>query len=169
MQQEDDFDDVPWAPPELREKHEAALGRFMLAFNELDHLLTGLLEIVLSRLDRTDLIKVRGTEIAKKDFSFRIYVLDVLKSTPEGQGIANVPVKDLRDLAGQRAILAHAHMDQNPFDGSYRLVKSGEDKGGDFTSKRIDGMTKQAESLRLSLRNAQAFYEFSEVAVPQTE
>ena len=34
-----DDDDVPGPSPEIRQDYQAALGRFILAFNELDYLL----------------------------------------------------------------------------------------------------------------------------------
>ena len=49
-----DDDDVPWASPEIRQQYEAALGRFILAFNELDNLLTEIIQTTLERLDRGD-------------------------------------------------------------------------------------------------------------------
>jgi hypothetical protein len=30
-------DDIPWADPAIRTDYETALGRFRLAFNEVDH------------------------------------------------------------------------------------------------------------------------------------
>jgi hypothetical protein len=38
----DDDEAIPFASPEIREAYEAALGRFMLAFNEMDNLITDL-------------------------------------------------------------------------------------------------------------------------------
>jgi hypothetical protein len=36
--------------PEIRSNYEAALGRFILSFNELDNLLTEIIETILERL-----------------------------------------------------------------------------------------------------------------------
>ncbi len=51
-----DDDGVPWASPEIQTAYEAALGRFMLAFNRLDNLLTVVVSLVLQENGRADLI-----------------------------------------------------------------------------------------------------------------
>lgn len=167
---EDDFedDDIPWASPEIRQRYEASLGAFMLAFNQVDHLLACVLETILRRLGRRDLVD-GANGIAKKDFAFRVYVLDLLKSTPEGRGVSLICCQELRQLAKDRAILAHGHMDQNPFDGSYRLIWKGDDKGEGFTEERIDGLTSRARALWDALRYAEAFYVFDAVDVPTVD
>jgi hypothetical protein len=40
---EEDDEDIPWADPQIRLDYEAALGRFILAFNELDYYLSMLI------------------------------------------------------------------------------------------------------------------------------
>lgn len=157
----DDFDDgVPWAPPEIREEYTAALGRFILAYNQLDYLLTQILTMALTKLGRDDIISYKGREIQKQDFSSRLYVLDILKSTSQGEGLCDIPIKAMRDLSAERAVLAHGHMDQNPFDGTYTLVKGGQDKGPGYTSDRIDGLAKKADELWDKLRYAEAYFTF---------
>jgi hypothetical protein len=139
----------------------------MLAYNQMDHQLTEVIETILHRLSRQDLLTVaRGASIATFEFWFRLYVLNVLKSTPEGQGIANVPVKDMGDLASERAVLAHAHMHQNPFDDSYQLMNKGSTRAQPYTSKQIDRLAKKAESCWEALRYAEAFYDFSDEPDP---
>ena len=155
-----------WAPPGPRAEYEAALGRFTLAYNQMDHQLTEVIETILRRLGRQDLLTVaRGASIATCEFWFRLCMLNVLKSTAEGQGIADVPVKDMRDLASERAVLAHAHMDRNPFDDSYRLISKGAVKQP-YTSNRIDQLAAKAERCWEALRHAEAFYDFSDVGDP---
>src|SRR5271169_91526 len=58
-------DDVPWASPEIQQNYEAALGRFMLAFNRLDNILGEILSTVLTRLGRDDIIN----DCVYRDFS----------------------------------------------------------------------------------------------------
>ena len=70
-----DDDDIPWASPEIRANYEAALGRFILAFNQLDNLLTEIIEIVLRRLKRDDLVK----SCIQRDFSNKVLIFDLLK------------------------------------------------------------------------------------------
>jgi hypothetical protein len=106
----DSDDDTPWASPEIRTNYEAALGRFILAFNQIDNQLTDIIETVLRRLKRADVINA----CTKGDFSHKLLVLDLLKHTTEGQGIQRVSVEAMRQVAGERNRLAHGHFDQNP-------------------------------------------------------
>jgi hypothetical protein len=114
----DDFfdDDVPFADAAIRLNYEAALGAFILAFNQLDNLLGKLLRITLTSLDRTDLIIA---SVNNASFAARVSLLDILKHSIEGRAIADVPVDQLRSVAGERNILAHAHFEENPFSGEY--------------------------------------------------
>lgn len=156
-----DDDDVTWASPEIREKYESALGKFLLTFNQIDFTVLQLTETVLGRLGRIDLAK----KISERDFSFRIYLLDVLKETEAGAGVKRVNFAALRQLASERALLAHAHMDQNPFDGSYKLISKGVDKGEGFTSERVIGLAKGADTIWEDLRYAEAYYEFDNLDI----
>jgi hypothetical protein len=64
----DDEDDSepPWASPEIQHDYEVALGRFMVAFNKMDHLLTEILKRTLQRMGRKDLIKKCAESTALK-------------------------------------------------------------------------------------------------------
>ena len=77
MTSEDDEDDGPWASPEIREGYEAALGRFMLEFNEIDNRLTEVIEIVLTRLKRAHLVNFS----TRQNFALKVLVLDLLQAT----------------------------------------------------------------------------------------
>ena len=151
-----DDDSVPWASPEIRQQYEAALGRFILAFNELDNLLTEIIETILERLDRRDLIKA----CAQRNFALKVLTLDLLKSSREGAAIANVPITLLKQVAGERNTLAHGHFDQNPFDGSYDIVVK--NVRASYSAERLDGLTVMAEKALQALRYASAAYDFSE-------
>lgn len=151
-----DDDDTPWASPEIRTNYEAALGRFILAFNQVDNELTDILKTILRRLKRDDIIEA----CTKRDFSQKLLVLDLLKSSAEGQAIQSVSVVAMRDLAGERNRLAHGHFDQNPFDGSYDVVTR--NIRSSYSVERLDGLTKKADGCWDELRHASAYYEFSE-------
>lgn len=151
-----DDESVPWASPEIRQQYEAALGRFILAFNELDNLLTEIIETTLERLDRRDLIKA----CAQRNFALKVLTLDLLKSSREGAAIANVPITLLKQVAGERNALAHGHFDQNPFDGSYDIVVK--NVRASYSAERLDGLTVMAEKALQALRYASAAYDFSE-------
>jgi hypothetical protein len=48
-------DNEPWADEKIRADYEAALGRCMLAFNQLDNLLGNIIRTILTRLGRADM------------------------------------------------------------------------------------------------------------------
>lgn len=151
-----DNDDVPWASPEIRQEYEAALGRFILAFNQLDNLLTEIIEKTLKRLDRSDLVKI----CKQQNFSLKLLTLDLLKSSREGTAISGVSIPLMKQVAGERNTLAHGHFDQNPFDGSYDIVVK--NVGASYTVERLDGLTEMADKALQALRHASAVYDFSE-------
>ena len=154
---EDGFDDdVPLASPEIRESYEAALGRFILAFNQVDNVLSKVIAIILDRLGREDLIPTCST----RDFPLKCLVLDLLKVSTEGAGIADVPVKLMRTIAGERNILAHGHFDQNPFDGSYDVVAK--NVRAQYSVERLNGLSKQATEVWTALNYSLGFYVFSD-------
>jgi hypothetical protein len=149
-------DGLPWASPEIQRKYEAALGRFMLEFNRLDTLLGETLEFVLAHLDRKDLIK----DCVGRDFSQKLFFLDLLKQSSGGSGIKHVSISDLKNISGVRNFLAHGHFDQNPYDGSY-VVRLRDKKPSYRSAKVIDGLTEQATKASDALRSSHAFYLFS--------
>jgi hypothetical protein len=151
-----DDDETPWASPEIRENYEAALGRFILAFNQVDNQLTEVIETVLRRLKRDDIVSA----CTKRDFSNKLLVLDLLKSSVEGKGIENVSIMAMREVAGERNKLAHGHFDQNPFDGSYDVVTRS--IRSSYTVEMLDRLAAKADGCWDELRHASAYYEFSD-------
>lgn len=155
--EDDDEDDTPWASPEIRANYEAALGRFILAFNQLDNQLTEIIKTVLRRLKRDDIINV----CTKKDFSTKLLVLDLLKSSPEGQGIKDVSIISMREIGGERNNLAHGHFDQNPFDGSYDVVTKKNIRSS-YSVEMLDQLTKKADGCWDELRYSSGYYAFND-------
>jgi hypothetical protein len=151
-----DDDDVPWASPEIRQQYEAALGRFILAFNELDNLLTEIIQTTLERLDRRDLVKAW----VRQNFSLKLLTLDLLKSSRESKAIADVPIPLMKQIAGEWNSLAHGHFDQNPFDGSYDIVVKS--VRASYSAERLDGLTEKADKALQALQHASAVYDFSD-------
>ena len=56
-------DDIPWADPAIRTDYEVALGRFILAFNEVDYRLSQVIGSELSQRGRSRLSRdsLKGT------------------------------------------------------------------------------------------------------------
>jgi hypothetical protein len=151
-----DDDDTPWASPEIRAGYEAALGRFILAFNQVDNELTDVIGTVLRRLKRDDLIDA----CTRRDFNQKLLILDLLKSTAEGKGIQGVSIIAMRQVAGDRNRLAHGHFDQNPFDGTYDVVTR--NIRSSYSVERLAGLTKKADRCWDELRYASGYYAFSD-------
>lgn len=68
-------EDVPWADPAIREAYEAALGRLILAHNEVDYRLTTVIAGAAEQLGGGPL-----TKLAEGDFSRRVGNLEVLQA-----------------------------------------------------------------------------------------
>jgi hypothetical protein len=160
---EDDFfdDNIPWADAAIRQGYDAALGRCMLGFNQLDNLLGKILKTILVRLDREDLV---DDCVHRADFAQRVRILDLLKHTTEGDGLVNVSVTDLRSVAGERNILAHAHFAQNPFSGEYWLVNRKDKIEQHYSAERIDGVASRISGAWTALRHADTYYTFIDFA-----
>ncbi|ABD89454.1 hypothetical protein [Rhodopseudomonas palustris] len=132
-----DDDDVPWGSPEIRQQYEAALGRFILAFNELDNLLTEIIEITLERLDRANLVKAG----IRQNFALNIAGSRSPESSAEGAAIADVPIPLMKQIAGERNTLAHGHFNQNPFYG-YIVIKN---VRASNSVERLDELTEKTD------------------------
>jgi hypothetical protein len=147
----------------MRQDYELALGRFMVAFNELDYVLTQILRLILLRLDRNDLVEDCAF---KSDFALRLRFLDLLRYSHHGNGIANISIASLRALAQERNVLAHAHFDEDPFDDSYRLIARR--KAPSYLPERINGLTAQMAAAVEALRYAETYYLFDHVNEPES-
>jgi hypothetical protein len=110
-------DSTPWADPAIRLAYEAALGRFILAYNQIDFYLEKILRLVLSSANE-DLLK----DIGGSTFSGKLLSLELLSHTTEGNTLKVLKFKELRNLNTYRNKYAHGHMEQNPFDGSFEIL-----------------------------------------------
>ncbi len=153
-----DDDDVPLASPEIQIVYEAASGRFMLAFNRLDNLLTELIETVLLRLNRPDLMKASTS----CDFWSKLLVAELLKYSTEGGSLTNIPITAMREVITHRNKVAHGHFDQNPFSGEYDIVEK--EALATYSAKDLNQQTENATKAWDLLRYAEAFYGFSDVS-----
>jgi hypothetical protein len=146
--------DIPWADPAIRAEYEAALGRFILAFNEVDYRLSQVIGSELSERGRHDLAKTAS----KGPFAQRLETLEILVSSTKNGQLTSLPVAILRTLNGDRNILAHGHFDQNPFDGSYTLVLAA--KARDYPIPRILRLTEELVQIADQFRHSENLYHF---------
>jgi hypothetical protein len=152
------FDDpvlVRWqneAGERLRQRFDEyapALGRCMLAYNELDYRLEQLIEGILGRLGAPKLPRCR--------FDDRVDYLHRLKSTKEGRPIANIQTKELKEVDKARDTLAHAHFEPSPISGddNYRLVSRAGNELEFYDHSRINSLTQRLDRLSQQLLAAE--------------
>lgn len=154
-----DDDDVPWASPEIQTDYEAALGRFIVAFNAVDNLLTRMIETVLIKIGRPDLVK----PCTETSYAQKLLTLDLLKQSSEGRGIAEVPVALMKEVGTHRNRVAHGHFEQNPFSGEYEIIGKTVHK---YSPADLDAQTAEAIKARDALHYSEAFYVFDVVPLP---
>jgi hypothetical protein len=151
-------DDVPSADPAIRTEYEAALGRFILAFNEADYRLSQVIAAELSQRGHPDL----ALAASKGTFAQRLEKLELLVSATKNPQLSALPVAKLRSLNGDRNNLAHGHFDQNPYDGSYHLILAA--KNRDYPISRILALADELAQIVDSLRTTEILYDFEDLS-----
>jgi hypothetical protein len=148
-----DDDDIHWADPAIRTAYEAALGQFILAFNEVDYRVSQVIRLELTRRGHSDL----AATACNGRFAQRLETLAML-ATSEGGHLGATPLARLRSLNTHRNNLAHGHFDQNPFDGSYKLALN--KKIGDYPTERMLTLTSELTQIAEQLRSTEVLYAF---------
>ncbi|MFD2054957.1 hypothetical protein ACFSQT_18400 [Mesorhizobium calcicola] len=151
-----DDDDVPWADPAIRTDYEAALGRFILAFNEVDYYLS---QIIAWELGERKSQHLRSS-LTAGPFAARLDTLEALSTTSRLGGVATLPMSRLRSLNADRNRLAHGHFDQNPFDGSYNVVLAA--KAHEYPIKRISALANELATIAEKFRQAYLAHHFDD-------
>jgi hypothetical protein len=152
-------DDVPWADPSIRADYEAALGRFILAFNEVDFRLAQLIRHEVAKRGCAHLVAIA----TRGSFAQRVDTLELLITACVTKAIETLPIARLRSISGDRNILAHGHFDQNPFDGSYIVVLT--TKTRDYPTERIERLISELKDIADQFRHAELEYHFSDVVI----
>lgn len=150
-------DDILWADPAIRIEYEAALGQFILAYNEVDYRISQVIRSELTRRGRPDLIAT----VSKGQFGHRLDALDILASKSNHCQLQAIPVTRLRSLNADRNALAHGHFDQNPFDGSYQLVLK--EKTRDYPIQRMRALASELTQIAEQLRVTEVLYDFEDL------
>jgi hypothetical protein len=141
-------EDIVWADPAIRRDYEAALGQFILAFNEVDYFVSRVIAAELNEREGADL----AASASKGPFAQRLETLQILTSVPSRNGqLANLPLERLRSINSDRNHLAHGHFDQNPFDGSYTLALAAKTRD-DYPIPRILALAKELTQIAELLR-----------------
>lgn len=136
----------------------------MMAHNEVDFWMTGILTKAVKMLD-----PVGGLDgLALGDFSARATNLALLMNTAPHLALSGFGSGRLHELNGTRNILAHSHFDQDPWDGSYEIVKA---KHRSLTEKRLTNLNAysinaQANELEKIASHMSAVFDFIDHPVP---
>jgi len=146
------YEDVPWADPSIRKNYEAALGRLILAHNEVDLRVTRLIERCLERLGSpAPMERLKRGLLAE-----RLRALDLLKALPLNLELAEIDVEKLHQLNTDRNVVAHGHFEKNPFDGDYILIGA-KQHFSDYSIERLESVAKE---LRAEARYLSALVDF---------
>jgi len=156
MHDEDD-DDTPSADPAIRTDYEAALGQFILAFNEVDYRLSQVIRAELSYRGRDDLM----AGASKGPFTQRLATLEILSSATSNGRLSASPIARLRSLNTDRNNLAHGHFDQNPFDGSYSILLA--KKAEDYPAAEVRRLAVELTQIADWLRTTEILYDFEDL------
>jgi hypothetical protein len=150
-------EDIPSADPAIRTEYEAALGRFILAFNETDYRLSQVIAAELAERGHPDL----GATAAKGTFAQRLEKLEILVSSTTNRQLLAIPVAKLKSLNGDRNKLAHGHFDQNPYDGTYTVIQRA--KARDYPVSKILDLTQELTGIIEILKTAELLYHFDDL------
>jgi hypothetical protein len=155
---DDWYDDIPSADPAIRTNYEAALGRFILAFNEADYRLSQVIAAELAKRGHSELAETA----TKGSFAQRLEKLELLVSSTKDQQLSALPVAKLKSLNSDRNALAHGHFDQNPYDGSYQLIMRA--KARDYPIARVVALGDELAQIVQFLRTTVTLFDFEDVS-----
>jgi hypothetical protein len=160
---DEDVDDVPFADPAIRTDYEAALGQFILAFNEVDYRVSQVIRSELSDRGRADL----APAASNGPFWQRLATLEILATSARSGRLSAAPIARLRSLNTDRNNLAHGHFDQNPFDGSYAIVLAA--KTRDYPVTHICSLAAELAQIAELLRTTEILYDFEDLTQKGSE
>jgi hypothetical protein len=147
-------DDAPMADPAIRTEYEAALGAFILMFNEADFYLS---QVIGWELQRSGLDS-KLDRLTEGSIATRIDLAEALAARSSEPSTVALNFDQLRSINGVRNKLAHGHFDQNPFEGSYQIVVK--QKNLAFPSSKVREITTELDAIVDGLRGAYYSYFF---------
>jgi hypothetical protein len=156
MSDPDENDYIPSADPAIRTSYEAALGQFILAYNEVDYRVSRVIRLELTRRGQPDL----ADTASKGQFVQRLETLAIL-GTSKDSHLTALPLAKLRTLNADRNTLAHGHFDQNPYDGAYTLALK--EKTRDYPVQRVLTLADELAQIAERLRITEILYDFEDL------
>ena len=115
---DDDFPDEPYADPAIRVGYQNALGRFIMAHNEVDFWMSAILEKAVKFIAPDGSLN----QLALGNFSARATSLGLLMRVAPHLCLGGVGNGRLPELNGMRNALAHGHFDQDRYSGTFEIV-----------------------------------------------
>jgi hypothetical protein len=157
-----EWDDEPFADPQIQKDYEAALGEFLVAFNRIENIVGDVIILALNKAGREEVLGLMKGEL----FARKVLILDLV-SVHFPEVASWTLTSELRSLGSERNNLAHGHFDQNPFDGSYHVVTS--QKRLKMPLEKIRKLTERAHKAYDQLRSSQAFFWFEDLTLQNNE
>lgn len=156
MEEWEDDDVQPFADPDIRADYEVALGRLILAHNEVDYRLTKALVRVVRRLAPDDSL----IRCAQGRFHERLNNLELFQKAVPNSGVVNIDIDRLKELNTIRNNVAHGHFEQNPFNGEFQIIsgqKTQNPKVRQYTASELEAATDELRSIAGTLHAHEAF------------
>lgn len=153
-----DDETPPFADPNIRIEYEAALGRLILAHNEVDFRLGKALKRVVDRLAPDGSLNC----YAGGNFYTRLRHLELFQKTAPMSGVVNLDIAKLKGLNEIRNKVAHGHFDQNLYDGSFRQVdaQKNERQPQRYSILQLDQATADLKTIARTLQAHESFGDF---------
>jgi hypothetical protein len=135
----DDYEipEEPYADPAIRSGYQIALGRFIMAHNEVDFWMSAILEKAVQIIAPDNSLN----HIAFGDFSTRAANLVLLMRVAPHLCLGGVGNGRLPELNGMRNALAHGHFDQDRYSGTFEIVNR---KHKSFQVKRLRNLNESS-------------------------
>ncbi|MGQ0588666.1 MAG: hypothetical protein ACT4N8_03915 [Sphingosinicella sp.] len=160
----DDFDeswiDEPFADPAIREDYTKALGRLILAHNEVDFWISALLTKAVAKIEPDGALD----SLTDGTFHQRATNLLLLMKLAPQLPLGGVGKGRLLELNGFRNILAHGHVDQDPYEGTFDVVRArrrGQNvkRAQDIDAAKINARAKELEDIASHMSTVNDFFD----------
>jgi len=167
----DDFDeswiDEPFADPAIREDYMKAIGRLILAHNEVDFWISALLTKAVAKIEPDGALD----GLTDGNFYQRASNLMLLMKLAPQLPLGGVGKGRLLELNSFRNILAHGHFDQDPYEGTFDVVRArrrGQNakKVQDIDAAKINDRAKELEDIASHMS---AVNDFFDIPIDQKE
>jgi hypothetical protein len=159
---ENDWTEAPFANPAIRAEYQMALGRLILAHNEVDFWMSALLTKAAVKLAPDG--SLGG--LCEGQFAQRATNIILLMKVAPTLALGGVGNGRLLELNAARNLLAHGHFDQDPYEGTFAIVRLRRHGQNAERNKSIDAAKINAYAMELEgiARHMSAVDDFFEIA-----